>query len=223
MPDQTTPAGKGAKRSDSLADQIAASRRELEELASKIDLGANLDFNDILPGCLGMLRQLRSTFVQIWLTVNSETAWKGEIRGPIAVENLSPLLQDTIVGMLKRLELVPLFRLGEGNSIRRLTDTEFPDGTVMLIHLKGDENQPMPMAQLFFTLIPTRRYIALVGGWLLGRVRDGKEWPKTCVIRPKVGPFRPDQWKTEEMAAFVREVSEDFHAEVREEIALRSK
>jgi hypothetical protein len=197
-----------------LAEGIAASRRELEAIAEKIDLSPLESFEAIVRPSVGhLLREVRAELVQVWHRVNAETSWPGAMRGPIRVNDLSPLLQGAMIDVLHTLDVQPRFEITE-ELLAQLADRDFPDGTAIELSIERQELKGCPQASLAVALIPGERYLVLLAGWLIGQVRSGEEWPKACRVHSKIGPLRADQWSREDLTAFLQLVTEEFHSAI---------
>lgn len=206
-----------------LADQIRASRRELEALVETFDRRpAELFDETARQTCIALLRDLRATVVKVWHRVNSETAWQGALRGPIKVESLPPLLQSEIVEALSVLDVQAHFLI-EGGAVDRLFDREFEDGTALELTLGDEGTAGFPLARLGLVLVPAERNLILFAGHVLSRRDGGEEWPKACAVHSKIGPLRGERWHRDEVELFVLQVAQGFHAEVAAEVAARGE
>lgn len=211
-----------AERPRSLAAAIAESRHELEALAERIGLGWPEDFETIVrPSTLDLLRELRASVVRLWHRVNSATNWPGSLRGPVKVQSLPPLLQDAMVGAMAELDICPRFEVGEGVPMRSLRDHDFPNGTALELSLGHGGSAGFPLARLALALVPSERYLVLLVGWVIGRLRQGSEWPKARIVLAKIGPLRAERWQREEQEMFLLKMIDEFHSAVSEEISDR--
>lgn len=204
-----------------LAQEIAASRRELEAIVEKIDLASPRDAEEVLRSAVGtLLRELRAVLVQTWHRVNAETSWPASLRGPVRIDTLSPLLHGAVISAMQAVDIAPRFEASE-DLLPRLVDRQFADGTALELVLEPRDLPDLPLGRFAVALVPATRYLVLVCGWLLGRLRLGAEWPKTCTVHTKIGPPRAEGWDREDLGAFLGHATAEFHAAVVEEIAAR--
>jgi hypothetical protein len=205
-----------------LGEAISASRAELEELLGKLEAGIGTGFEQMgRASVLTLLRDVRAAAVQAWHRTNSETDWPGTLRGPVPIESLPPLIQSTMAQLLEALEIQTRLVVEPG-PLTRLCDRDFPDGTALELAVGEGGSETFPLARLGLALAPGEHWVALVASGLVGRRQGAQEWPKRVWAQSKIGPLEAAQWDLGSLQAFLQDVLGRFHADVAEEILVRS-